>query len=64
MRSSISFSQACYSLSKFKERSIADETYEQAYREIVLFVACTYKTDIATVENEVSFWMDYERSVS
>lgn len=64
MRTAITFSQACYSLSKFKERSTANKEYEPVYREITLFVACTYKTDVASVEKEVRFWSDYERTVS
>ena len=64
MKTAITFSQACYTLSKFKERSIANSSYEPIYKDIALFVACTYKTDIASVEKEVSFWCDYERTVS
>lgn len=64
MKAAITFPQACYSLSKFKERSIANSSYEPVYREIALYVACTYKTDIANVEKEVHFWTDYERTVS
>lgn len=64
MKTAITFPQACYSLSKFKERSTANKEYEPVYREIALFVACTYKTDVTNVEKEVRFWSDYERTVS
>lgn len=64
MRTAITFSQACYTLSKFKDRSIANPSYEPVYREISLYVACTYKTDVASVEKEVRFWSDYERTIS